>query len=116
MGNPVWAKDYFINDPENVPRNVKRLQDLVLNNPKMMVRPDVRVLAQYMNRRDTLMSVLAARDAAGGSADLTAKSNQDIAMMWQNFQEDMKESNTVFGRLFWRFLSNDKLQASKIGD
>jgi hypothetical protein len=118
QGRPTltdWGQDFYESDPEKIPSTIRSFTNFLNDNEKLVMnRPDLRVLAQYLTYRQSMLSELEDRKAKGGDGTLIAKSNQDLAQDWKNTQVGLAESNTQFGRIFWRYLSNDRLQTSNI--
>lgn len=113
--NPEWAEDYFQTDPNRVPMNVEMLTQYIAEHQEQLVtRDDIRVLAEYLTEREKFMAVLDQLEAAGLPHTLTADANRELALLWKETQERLIEKNTMFSRIFWRYLSNDMLQ-KKVG-
>lgn len=110
---PDWGREYLATDPEKVPARIKDFQRFIVENQKLVrYRPDLQKLSLYLTERDRMLAQLKARDQAGGAKTLNGKENADLAQQWKNVQVGLAESDTDFGRLFWRYLSNDRLQVS----
>ena len=115
MKFPEWAKEYYEFDAEKMPRRIADFQRFLSENQReVQSRPDLMALSSYMVQRENFLDKLAARKANGGDGTLKAKSNEDLAQAWKNTQVGLAESNTIFGRVFWRYLSNDRLQLSAL--
>lgn len=113
MGNPEFAKDYLATDREKIPNRITKFQKLV-TEPGELQKPEIRQLAKYLVIRDQFLDELTRRKAAGGAGTLTATANRDLAARWKLTQTNLAEENTVFGKIFWRYLSNDRLQLSAL--
>lgn len=116
IARPEWAKEYYQTDREKVPRNVKMLTDYMMKNPREVLRPEIQQLAKYMTVREQFQEKLLLLKAQGKPSTLDAKANRLLAEEWKTTQEKFAEENTVFGRIFWRFLSNDRLQTSALDE
>ncbi|MEU1880324.1 hypothetical protein ABZ470_23710 [Streptosporangium sp. NPDC020072] len=112
-GNPEFAKDYFATDMERIPNRIAKFQKLVTDKRELQ-KPEIRQLAKYLYARDQFLAVLQQRKGAGGASTLTAKANQDLAAQWKLTQLKLAEEDTQFGRIFWRYLSNERLQLSAL--
>lgn len=111
----AWGKDFYQTDPEKVPTTIRNMTNFIKDNQELaLARPDLRALSVYLGERQRLQKVLQERYMAGGDSTLKARSNADLAQKWKNFQVGQAESNTVFGRIFWRYLSNDRLQIGAV--
>lgn len=106
--NAQWSKDYYSLDPKRYDRLIPGLTAVansdLAQQPK---RSDLRVLGQYLTFRRAVSAELARRDKAGGSLDLGAKSNSDLAAGWARVVDSLIESDTSFGDLFHRYLARD---------
>ena len=82
-----------------------------MNDP---MRTDIPVLALYLQGRQAFKQALTATGAAQLNFDLqgnpTRGSNAGLAESWRQFQSSLVASNTKFGDVFNRYLSNDDLQ------
>lgn len=106
--NEQWSKDYYTIDPKRYDRMIPGLTAVAHSElAGLKNRSDLRVLQTYLGYRSALMGALAERDAAGGSAVLTAKSNADLKETWGRLVDGLIESDTRFGDLFHRYLSRD---------
>jgi hypothetical protein len=113
---PEWADDYTTTDRDAVPKRIQALKEIVsdtriANDPN---RTDVKWMTAYLMKRQQFMQILAQREAAGGSAQLTAKSNQDMFKAWGMFRDAIAEKDTKFSAAMERYLSQDQLQGSVI--
>jgi hypothetical protein len=113
---PKWADEYYKTDPNKVPATVEKLTQYLVDNPTELLRPEMKVLATYLDSREKLQKALDSLEEAGLPHTLTAEANRSLAIAWKSTQEQFAESNTIFGRLFWRYLSNDRLQKKAGGD
>lgn len=106
--NEQWSKDYYSLDPKRYDRMIPGLTAVanssLASQPK---RSDLRILQQYLTFRRAVTAELAQRDKAGGSLDLAAKTNVDLAAGWARVVDGLVESNTDFGDLFHRYLTRD---------
>jgi hypothetical protein len=112
-GNPDFAEDYFKSDPEKVPSRIAKMKQLA-SDPALQGRSEIRQLVRYLYARDRFIQVLDAQEAAGGPKTLRAKDNDKLADLWKSTQLELARGDTLFGRLYWRFLSNDMLQRSRL--
>jgi hypothetical protein len=71
------------------------------------MRQDIQGLAQYMVYRNSAKEILNNRNKLGGSADINAKSNQDVLQGFHDAIADLIQSNTKFQSLHDRFLVHD---------
>jgi hypothetical protein len=106
--NEQWSKDYYTVDPKRYDRMIPGLTQVAFSDlAKNKNRSDLRVLQQYLEFRRAVTASLAARNTQGGSLDLSAKSNADLAEAWNRIVDGLVESDTRFGDLFHRYLSRD---------
>ena len=80
-------------------------------DPRMNGRQDMQGVRQYFQTREAMRAELASRKAGGGSADLTAGSNQDLSTLWDTLTSKMVEQNLAFGDTYYRYLERDDLSA-----
>lgn len=106
--NEQWSKDYYSLDPLKYDRMIPGLT-AIANSPlaQQKSRSDLRVLQQYLTFRRAVKTELGLRDKSGGSADLAAKANTDLASGWARAVDALVESDTNFGDLFHRYLARD---------
>lgn len=108
----AWKDDYYESDLRAMPKRVEFLTSLskdpkILNNP---MRTDVRVLSEYLAMREAFVGHLAQLKKQGLPSTLDAIANRGIAQEWTRIKEAFALSDTRFGDLYWRYLSNDSLQ------
>jgi hypothetical protein len=117
--NPVWWKEY--NEGANSKRPYFFLQAVktVMNDKKFMAdrgqAPVWDAFGEYMKRRNQLSKVLRSRAAQGGSANIEANVNKDIADLWAITVEQIKDIDQTgaFTSFYNRFLDNDTLEEIK---
>ncbi|MEV7814252.1 hypothetical protein AB0P05_26530 [Streptomyces flaveolus] len=106
--NEQWSKDYYSLDPKRYDRMIPGLTAVANSElAKQPSRTDLRRLQEYLRYRSAMTQELARRDKAGGSADLGAKANRDLAAGWARVVDALVESDTRFGDLYHRYLSRD---------
>lgn len=68
-------------------------------------------MLEYRSLRMSVGQVLRQRDLEGGSANIKAKSNADIAAAWEQMMNKLKRSDTTgnFTNAYERFFANDTL-------
>ena len=72
-------------------------------------REDIEQLKRYLKIRGLTEKALAARKAAGGSGQLDASSNQDIATAWDTWRLGWAD-NPAAGDLFFRWFEFDSIK------
>jgi hypothetical protein len=105
---PAWKQDFETVDRGRTDRRVEFMHKLV-DDPRVIDRPGFRTLAQYLSLRDKMVAALAAREAAGGSQNLQAVSNQDLAAAFEGAVNLLKVNDTEFAELHTRWLGSDNL-------
>lgn len=113
LENPQFAEDYLKSDPEKIPSRIQKMQQLVMDK-SIQSRPEIRTLTTYLIEREKFLSELDRRDAEGGAKTLAGKDNRDLREAWEAKQLELAESNTLFGRIYWRYLRTDMLQRSRL--
>lgn len=108
----AWYKDYSTRDDLSTAKRAQALQ-LALDNPQWSAdyasNPMWVAAGRYLGMRQTLTAILQVRDAAGGSDDIAAQSNADIARMWVSFTTGLAESNTDWSDFYHRYFESDAL-------
>lgn len=96
--NPHWYAEYSSFDSNDYERLVNDMRNVA--NARSLrgdtARGDVQALRAYVGLRDQMTAMLAQRDAMGGSADMTAVSNTDLAQVYRQHVSALVESNTWF--------------------
>lgn len=111
--NPQFKEDYLKTDPEKIPSRIEKMKQLVMDK-SIQSRPEIRTLTTYLLERERFLAELDRRDAEGGAKTLMGKDNGDLKEAWEAKQLELAKSNTLFGRIYWRFLRTDMLQRSKL--
>jgi hypothetical protein len=106
--NEQWSRDFYTIDPKRYDRLIPALTSIANSDlAQLKNRTDLKRLQEYLGYRRALTATLAARDKAGGSLALKAKSNSDLAIVWGRIVDALVESDTRFGDLYHRYLSRD---------
>ena len=79
-----------------------------LQDPQLLQRPSSVHLIDYFELRMFVQRQLQARDAAGGSDDIGANSNEDLQTFWEMKKEEMG-MRPQFSPLYDRFFERDRL-------
>jgi hypothetical protein len=108
---PEWYDDFAIVDRN---AQAKRLAGLraVAADERLAARPDIAGLRFYLQIRDYFTALLAWRDGQGGSAQLDAAANVDVADAWETVKGAMAERNPAFAAVLYRYLDRDDLSAA----
>lgn len=115
--NQAWEEDFNSMDKGKYDRNALKL-DEIANDPELWakavnpdgtvgMRSDIYTLRSYLDNRVEMKKALLIRDAAGGSADITANANADLKDSWDRFVLKLLEADTKFGWVHRRYFSND---------
>ena len=70
-------------------------------------RPVVKAMATYLDLRDQMAAILKGRDAVGGSAMLSAKSNADLAYVFDQVRQQLVAESPEFEQFLNRYFIND---------
>ena len=109
--NPSWYTQYAGTTVDWNAR-INSLENLVsdpnlVNNP---ARTDLKVLGTYLEGRQELNQLLAARpNKEGLPTSITAKANADLAQAWDGFVSQLVLSNTNFALVYQHLLAGDPL-------
>jgi hypothetical protein len=111
--NEAWSRQYLTVDPLRMERKIADMRKIV-NEPTLQglanggLRSDLGSLKAYIDQRDTFTRALAIRkEKLGGSADIKAKSNEDIRRTMATFTDTLIQNDTRFGELHNRYLQSD---------
>lgn len=109
---PEWRVDFDQFDRGKASRNIAAIQSFV-DDKRFEGRAGWGTLKSYLDLRDMLVQVLQERDSLGGSADLTANSNVDLATLWDSEVGIMRERDLAFADIWYRHLQSDNLQTGE---
>jgi GNAT superfamily N-acetyltransferase/tetratricopeptide (TPR) repeat protein len=108
QAHPSWFEDFADRDETKWIRRIDAFRHITESDiPELKNRPDIAGLKKYLDTREQIERVLQARDAGGGSGDLTATSNRDLFVAWETLQTQMIERNPAFSDLHGRWLIDD---------
>jgi hypothetical protein len=110
---PLWATEYGNTNRAAVDMRVANMEKIV-DDPRMKDRPGFASLAQYLALRSNIVDALAARDAAGGSKNLTANANTDLRVAFEYLTGKLKLRDTYFADIYSRWLSSDDLDTGGV--
>jgi hypothetical protein len=100
---PGWAADQATFDKDRTYRIVAQIRD-VLQQGKAPIRADWEGWSEYIDLHDTIAAELDARAAAGGSRNIEAGSNADLAHLYAVATGDLGERNLQWADAFARTL------------
>lgn len=104
-----WFEEYSGSSQAKVAKTIGGLRQLATDRT-LLNREDIQGLADYFILRDDFKNQLTDRAESGGAKTLAAKSNADLAGMWDQAVFGLKDSNLTFSRLYDRYLTNDDLK------
>ena len=113
--NKAWRDDYDVYEMGGWKNNIKAI-DQIISDEKFMSEndsPTWALMRDYMVSRDDVITELRNRESMGGSANITATSNTDLLLQWQEYTSDLKTQDTQFSSWYNRFLERDKLESVK---
>ena len=110
FSHPAWWRAFNVQDKLKDQRKFQALRE-VANDERLSQREDVEVLVDYLDDRETIINELKAREAAGGSSQLSATANQDVAELWDYMRMEYR-SILVFTDIFDRYLNRDEVDDS----
>jgi len=102
---PLWAEDYNSFNPKKTDETVAKMEKIVAASGED--RAGWGTLREYLGARRQIKKLLAARDAAGGSANLQAQSNEDVRLVWEAVVDSMVERDLAFEDIWHRYLERD---------
>jgi len=105
--NPGWGDDFYTVDMK---KNEKQIEGLaaIAQDERFRGRPEIQGLTDYLILREQMRYQLQSRAAEGGASTLEARSNEDLADLWDTVVLDLKNKNPSFGPLHHRWLEKDK--------
>jgi len=105
-----WYSEYISPDRGKYERRALVLKK-ALTDKKWMAqngnRPVVKAMATYLDVRDQMASILKERDALGGSAMLSAKSNADLTYVFEQVRQQLIAESPEFEQFLNRYFIND---------
>ncbi|WP_061290723.1 hypothetical protein [Herbidospora cretacea] len=110
--NKDWGDEYTKSDRDAIPKRIEFFKSLV-QNAELLSQPnrtDLRTLNEYLKARAQFVAILQAKQKAQVPYTLDAQANAHIKNAWERVQRYFEISDTRFGDLFSRYLTNDKLQ------
>jgi hypothetical protein len=105
---PEWHDNFAVVDRNAEAKKIQALR-AVAADERFAQRPDIAGLRLYMQLRDYFSAFLAHRDQLGGSAQLDATSNVDVATAWDTVKAALAERNPAFAPVLYRYLDRDDL-------
>lgn len=106
---PQWRKDYEEFDRGGGRRVVAWMSEHA-EDPRFQDRPGWSTLRTYLQSRQVILSLLAARRQGGGSINLQAKANDDLRTLWETYVGDLAERDLNFADLRSRWLEADRME------
>jgi hypothetical protein len=110
--NLAWYSAYVSPDRAKYERRAQLLETAFKDKKWMAQNGNRAVVKQalvYLDGRKQIAAILNERDAAGGSAMLTAKSNSDIADVYQMFVDELTNGSPEFEQFINRYFANDSV-------
>lgn len=109
---PAWYEDFSVVDRLAQERRLEGARAIVADE-RLIERPDVQALDEYLEVRDWIVDQLGQRAAAGGAKTLTAVANQDLLEAYENAVSWLLGNNPNFGPLYYRYFENDTISAEE---
>ena len=111
---PLWHDEFSNPDTTKWADRIEGMRRIVEiyedpNDTRFDGREDIEQLKRYLEMRGSVERALAARKAAGGSGQLDASSNQDIATAWDTWRLGWAD-NPAAGDLFFRWFEFDSIK------
>jgi len=113
---PQWAEQ-----ERDFTRSARRMKAVVdgfaagLQDPQILQRPSSIHLIDYFELRMFVQRELQARDAAGGSDNIAAKSNDDLQTFWE-LKRDEWGMRPAVAEIFDRFFARDRLDRQSFAE
>jgi hypothetical protein len=110
--NLSWYSAYVSPDKAKYERRAQLLETAFKDKKWMAQNGNRAVVKQalvYLDGRKQIAAILNERDAAGGSAMLSAKSNADVAAVYQMFVDELTNGSPEFEQFINRYFANDSV-------
>jgi len=110
--NLDWYSAYVSPDKAKYERRAKLLETAFKDKKWMAQNGNRAVVKQalvYLDGRKQIAAILNERDAAGGSAMLSAKSNADVAQVYEMFVDELTNGSPEFEQFINRYFANDSV-------
>ena len=110
--NLDWYSAYVSPDKAKYERRAKILETAFKDKKWMAQNGNRAVVKQalvYLDGRKQIAAILNERDAAGGSAMLSAKSNADVALVYEMFVDELTNGSPEFEQFINRYFANDSV-------
>ena len=103
---PAWWRDFNQRDALKWDSRIKAMRD-ISKSSVMDDRGDMRGIRQYLESRAMVKSELNRRKQLGGSATMSAISNQDLVILWDSIIYGILSDNIAFSPIYYRYLEGD---------
>jgi hypothetical protein len=110
--NLDWYSAYVSPDKAKYERRAQILEEAFKDKKWMTQNGNRAVVKQalvYLDGRKQIAAILKERDAAGGSGTLNAKSNADVAEVYQMFVDELTNGSPEFEQFINRYFANDSV-------
>jgi len=110
--NLNWYSAYVSPDKAKYERRAQILEEAFKDKKWMAQNGNRAVVKQalvYLDGRKQFAAILKERDAAGGSASMSAKSNTDVAQVYQMFVDELTNGSPEFEQFINRYFANDSV-------
>ncbi len=105
-----WYSEYISPDRGKYERRAQVLKKALADKNWMAQngdRPVVKAMATYLDLREQMAAILKERDALGGSAMLSAKSNADLTYVFEQVRQQLIAESPEFEQFLNRYFIND---------
>lgn len=105
-----WYSEYISPDRGKYERRAQVLEQALSDKAWMQQnggRAVVKAIATYLDARKQIGALLNQRDAMGGSRDLGAKKNQDVAYVFEQIRQQLIAESPEFEEFLNRYFIND---------
>lgn len=106
---PAWRDDFDSTDAGKMRRTIEGMRAIV-QDPRLLKRPEIQGVADYLSARDAIQRELLYRKANGDPGSLNARKNADLADLWAHAVGSIVQDNVSFAQTYHRYLSNDTLE------
>jgi hypothetical protein len=111
--HPDWYEQFANVDRNAMARRIAAFREIAEQFEGRKDRPEMDGMREYLRVRDAVSAELARRGASKrGAKTLSAKSNADLARLWESITSAIVDKNPAFADTYYRYLERDEPEAA----